>query len=193
MSMPIYVVDASTVDAAQILAISRAHVHQHGVRLVAVDFIQLVDVAEARDAKERVSKASGTVRRLAKMEHIPVIAVSQLRKPDAIGKVKHKTRPNMFLLKESGDVAQDAHAIIFTFREENDGGFTNNDELIIGKQREGVGRGSVKVTLRQKTMAFEPRAEDEEEAPAATSSKKGKGPVQDNKHRQLNDQQSDDF
>jgi replicative DNA helicase len=63
------------------------------------------------------------------------VAISQLNRPrDGNPNI----RPNKFSLKESGSLEQDAHVIVLTYRPVDEfGNPTEEDELIIAKQRHG--------------------------------------------------------
>ena len=64
----------------------------------------------------------------------------------------------MFDLKESGDVENDAHLVLFVYRPlDKQKEFTMEDEIIVAKQREGV-LGSAAVVFDSKQLIFLPRA-----------------------------------
>jgi len=136
-------------------------VRQHGVRLVVVDYVQLVNAA-ALNERERITKVSNALRTLAKEAHVAVLAVSQLARPrDG----NENARPNRYSLKESGALECDAHSLVLIFRPvEESGEHTGKDELIIAKQRNGM-TGSEPVYFDKRTLTFKPRAVESPEWP----------------------------
>jgi hypothetical protein len=67
-------------------------------------------------------------------------------------------RPSMIDLKESGDIEAHAHTVLLLYQpQDNKGEFTREDEIIIGKQRNGP-LGSEPVTFRKETLTFGVRA-----------------------------------
>jgi replicative DNA helicase len=110
-------------------------IRQEKVRLLIVDYVQLMSAGSARDERERITKVSNGLRALAKDTGIPIVAISQLNRPrDGNPNI----RPNKFSLKESGSLEQDAHVIVLTYRPVDEfGNPTEEDELIIAKQRHG--------------------------------------------------------
>jgi len=138
---PLWVNDAGSLSIQKLCSLARIAVRQHKIRLICVDYVQLVS-SPARDERERITKVSNALRVLAKTTGVPVMAVSQLSRPrDG----NQNARPNRFSLKESGSLENDAHVIVLTYRPTNSCDQpTGEDELIIAKQRHGpVGIESV--------------------------------------------------
>lgn len=153
---PLFVNDATSMEIVQLVAHAQMMVRREKIELIAVDYIQLLQSKGARSRTERVSQVSAGLRELAKSTGVPVIAVSQLSRPDD----KKLRAPRPFDLKESGDVENDAHCIIMPYRPvDRDGKFSHEDVIVIGKQREGP-TGTVKVEFDTRTLTFEPRGED---------------------------------
>ena len=148
---PLWTVDASTVDISEVVAISRAMVRRQKIKLIVCDFIQLLTARGSQSDYDRVTRASGALRALAKDEGIVTVAVSQLT-PAERGR---KLPPNMFMLRSSGDIAQNAHMIVFIYRPENQKGyFSGKDQIRIGKMREGSGRQPFPVQLDRNTLTW---------------------------------------
>lgn len=70
--------------------------------------------------------------------------------------INPNAKPTMFDLKYAKDLARDAHVVLLLYRPEEKGIATGNDEIIIGKMREGQ-RGSIKVRFDQRRMEFRER------------------------------------
>jgi replicative DNA helicase len=130
-------------------------VKREKIGLIAVDYIQLVK-GRGESRYEQTTDVSNTLRELAKDTGVPVLAVSQLSKPER----GEKRPPRIFDMKESGALEQDAHVILLPYRpQEKDGHYTHKDIIIIGKQREGP-TGSIKAPFDSKTLTFQGEQED---------------------------------
>ena len=155
----LWVNDASTLHASELVSHAHTMVRKHGIKLIVVDYIQLMK-AEGDKRYDQVSAASGALRELAKSQNVVVIAVSQLARPE--GKIKRA--PTMFDLKASGELENDAHLILFPWRPVDKQGYTAKDFIIIGKQREGpVGR--VPVVFDRERLMFNSRQEEGSQEP----------------------------
>lgn len=150
---PLYIEDDSGLNISQLAAKARLLIRQHGIRLLVVDYVQLVTAA-AQNERERITKVSNALRGLAKSTQVPVIAISQLSRPKGNDE---NARPNKFDLKESGSLENDAHTIVLIYRpKEKEGIFKGEDELIIAKQRNGM-IGMEPVYFNSKTLTFQGR------------------------------------
>jgi replicative DNA helicase len=149
---PLYVEEDSALNLSQLTARARLLIRQRGVKLVVVDYVQLVSVA-AQNERERITKVSNALRILAKDTQTPVIAISQLARPRS---GDENTRPTKFDLKESGSLENDAHTVVLIYRPKENAERTREDELIIAKQRNGM-EGSEPVYFDSRTLTFKPR------------------------------------
>ncbi|RKJ41066.1 replicative DNA helicase [Acutalibacter sp. 1XD8-33] len=116
------------------------------VDLVIVDYLQLMSGTKRTD--NRVNEISDITRNLkimAKELDVPVIAMSQLRRPTDRTK---DHRPGLSELRDSGSIEQDADIVIFLHREAynaaSEGGEVTEDmdtsaaEIIVAKNRHGA-------------------------------------------------------
>jgi replicative DNA helicase len=133
---PIRIDDSAGATVGQIRAKARRLARQHGLRLVVVDYLQLMD-GEGESRAEQVSTLSRGLKLLAKELRVPVIALSQLNR-----KCEERTnkRPQLSDLREGGSIEQDADVVIFLYRDEVYDELTQAKgvvELNIAKQRMG--------------------------------------------------------
>jgi replicative DNA helicase len=151
-TLPLYVDDSSALSATELSARARTAVRERGIKLIVVDYLQLLQGPE-REIRERVGNAANTLRQLAKDTGVPVLALSQLRRPPNLN-----DRPNMTHLKESGDIECHAHTVLLLYSplKVDTARPTGEDEIIIGKQRNGP-LGTLPVVFDTRTLVFKPR------------------------------------
>ncbi len=150
-TIPLLVDDASSLTATEVAAHARTAIRERGVRLTVVDYLQLLRGPE-REIRERVGNAANLMRQLAKDTQVPVVLLSQLRRPQDVN-----TRPTMIDLKESGDIEAHASTALLLYSPlGQDQRPTGDDEIIIGKQRNGP-IGSVPVYFDTRTLVFRQR------------------------------------
>ena len=148
---PFWVCDPEGMTAHELCAVAKLHIRRHGIKLIVVDYLQIID-GEEREIRTRVGAVSNTLRSLAKTEQVSVVALSQLRRPQ-----DENERPTMFHLKESGDIEAHAHTICLIYRPKDEQGrWSGCDEIIVAKQREGL-VGSEPVLLDAHRLWFAPR------------------------------------
>ena len=78
-AMPVYIRDESMMNCLQLRAAARRLVAVHGIRLLVVDYIQLLEPTNKTDSRERqVAECSRTLKSLTKELGITIIALTQL-------------------------------------------------------------------------------------------------------------------
>ena len=134
------------------------------VDLVIVDYLQLMNSARRIDNRvNEVADITRSLKIMAKELNVPVIAMSQLRRPTDRSK---DHRPGLSELRDSGSIEQDADIVIFLHREAynatSEGGAITEDmdmnaaELIVAKNRHG-GTDSIAVHWQPEYMRFTSR------------------------------------
>ncbi len=106
---------------------------EHGLRLIIVDYLQLIHISSFADNRvQQVSEISQALKNLARELKVPVLAVSQLsRAVEARGSRK----PQLADLRESGAIEQDADVVMFIYREDPEN--LEQVKLEIAKHRNG--------------------------------------------------------
>ncbi len=143
---PIFIDDTPSLSIFDLRAKARRLVSQHGVRIVIIDYLQLMTAASAGGNREQeISTISRNLKALAKELAIPVIALSQLSR--AVETRGGSKRPLLSDLRESGAIEQDADIVSFIFRPEYYGQTEWDDdertpcegqgEFIVAKHRNG--------------------------------------------------------
>jgi replicative DNA helicase len=122
-----------------IRAKARRMVQRHGVRMIVIDYIQLMQTGgRAGESRQQdVSDMSRNLKLLAKELDVPVIGLSQLnRGPEQ----RTDKKPAASDLRESGSLEQDADIIILLHREdayEKESPRAGEADLIVAKHRNG--------------------------------------------------------
>ena len=131
----------------EIRAKARRMALQHGLDMLIVDYLQLVEGSIRTDIREQeISHITRSLKKLARELDVPVIAVSQLNR--AVEQRERGRRyPRLSDLRESGAIEQDADVVAFIYRadyydEPSDSvksgqGAGSEAEIIIAKQRNG--------------------------------------------------------
>jgi replicative DNA helicase len=162
---PLYIEDTPALSIMQIRAKARRLKAEKGLDLLVIDYLQLATGhGRYENRTQEVSYISRGLKGIAKELNVPVLALSQLRRPpdQRIGQ-----KPMLSDLRESGSIEQDADVVIFIFRErrstEDGEDDTGGDEtrLIIGKQRNGP-TGEVPVVFMRSWVRFENKAPERE-------------------------------
>jgi replicative DNA helicase len=152
---PIWVDDSAGLNVLELRAKARRLKNSHDIKLVVIDYLQLMDNPGPESRQQQISEISRGLKALARELNVPVIALSQLNRQTE-GRDGH--RPRMSDLRESGSIEQDADVVILLHREdyyhsEADYLPDNVAEIIIAKQRNGP-TGTVKLTFDTKTTTF---------------------------------------
>lgn len=155
----------------QIRAAARRHKMRHGLDLLIVDHIGLVDVDDHKASPvQRTSEITRALKLLAKELGCVVIALSQLNR--ALEQRPNK-RPIPSDLRDSGSIEQDADMILFVYRDEVYNAHTEYRgvaEIIIGVARD-IEADTVRARYQGRYSSFSDLGEDyQEPAPRAERS-----------------------
>ena len=141
---PIYIDDTPSLPVMEFRSKVKKLVKQKGVRLVVVDYLQLMQgPSELRGMREQeVAAISRTLKATAKEMNVPIIALSQLSRQSENRQGSNR-RPQLSDLRESGSIEQDADMVIFIHRYDYQGLSENPDDIgrtqiIIAKHRNGA-------------------------------------------------------
>jgi replicative DNA helicase len=116
---PLYFVQQGKLNIIQLNRIVRKMVKERGIKMVIVDYLQLMDSGTDNKFREQeVSYISRSMKQLSKQFDIPVIALSQLSRAT---ESRDSKRPQLSDLRESGSLEQDADFVGFIFRPESYG------------------------------------------------------------------------
>jgi replicative DNA helicase len=135
---PLFIDDSPNMSLMEIRAKCRRLKQRHGLRLVIVDYLQLMTSGKRVESRQQeVSEFSRALKLLAKELEVPVIALSQLnRGPEQ----RTDKKPQMSDLRESGSIEQDADMVILLHREdmyEKESPRAGEADFIVAKHRNG--------------------------------------------------------
>ena len=150
----VFIDDSFGMGVLEMRAKARRLKAEHGLDLLVVDYLQLMQGRGRFDNRnQELAAISRSLKSLAKELDVPVVALSQLsRAPES----RSDRRPQLSDLRESGALEQDADVVMFIFREEHYDPTPENEnlaELIIGKQRNGP-TGTVKLAFIKQHTRF---------------------------------------
>jgi replicative DNA helicase len=145
---PLYIDDSPNLTMMEIRAKARRLKQRHDLRLVVVDYLQLMQSTRRVETRQQeVSEISRSLKLLAKELEIPVVGISQLnRGPEQ----RTDKRPMLSDLRESGSIEQDSDAVILLYREdafERESPRAGEADLILAKHRNGP-TGTVTVAFQ---------------------------------------------
>ncbi len=146
---PLFIDDTPALSVFDLRAKCRRLVSQHGVRIIIIDYLQLMTAGGnskgGGNREQEISTISRSLKSIAKELSVPVIALSQLSR--AVETRGGSKRPLLSDLRESGAIEQDADIVSFIYRPEYYGytewdddeqsPCTNQAEFIIAKHRNG--------------------------------------------------------
>jgi replicative DNA helicase len=135
---PLFIDDSPNMTLMEIRAKCRRLKQRHDLRLVVVDYLQLMTSGKKVESRQQeVSEFSRSLKLLAKELEVPVIAISQLnRGPEQ----RTDKRPMLSDLRESGSLEQDADMVVLLHREdayERESPRAGEADFIVAKHRNG--------------------------------------------------------
>ncbi len=174
---PLFIDDTPSISLMEIRAKCRRLKQRHGLDLVIVDYLQLMQSHRRVDSRQQeVAEISRGLKMLAKELDVPVIALSQLsRQPES----RTDKRPMLADLRESGSIEQDADIVGFIYRDEvydDESPDRGIAELIIAKHRNGR-TGVVRLAFLDHLTKFANLARGTSGAPGAGSGGPGGSPT----------------
>lgn len=161
LARPFSVIDAGSLTMGRLNMLVRRHKRRmaamgHKLELVVIDYLQLLHTdSKSRSNYEAVSEISRGLKAMAKDNDIAVFALAQLSREV---EKRHDRRPQLSDLRDSGQIEQDADAVLFLLRQEyylqqeevpplhkdytnwqaKMAEFENKIEFIVAKRRNGI-------------------------------------------------------
>lgn len=155
----LFIDDSPSQTMLRIAANARRLKLRHGIRLVVIDYLQLIEPENRKDPRqEQVAQISRRLKFLARELQIPVIALAQVNRASE-DRQDHK--PRLADLRESGSIEQDADTVMILHRQGRvDKSVEDNTlEVLVEKQRNGP-TGQIMLTYIKEYMRYENYAAD---------------------------------
>ena len=151
---PIYIDDSPIVTVTDIRAKCRRLKRKHGLSLVVVDYLQLMEASTRENRQQEISEITRNLKNLARELKVPILAVSQLNRSL---EAREDKRPRLSDLRESGAIEQDADVVMFIYRHEyyhpEDQEKRGIAEVIVAKHRAGS-TGPIEMTFQPEFTRF---------------------------------------
>jgi replicative DNA helicase len=156
---PLFIDDTPSRNMSEIAAVARRLRRKEDLRLVIIDYLQLVEPDNAKDPRqEQVAKIARRLKGLARELKLPVLCLAQLNRQ---AEVTRDNKPRLGHLRESGAIEQDADVVMFIHREEyyrsdpDDKRELERDaDLMVAKHRNGA-TPDLKLHWEREYMRFE--------------------------------------
>ncbi|MBT8393514.1 MAG: replicative DNA helicase [Flavobacteriaceae bacterium] len=116
---PLFIDDTPSLSIFDLRAKARRLASQYGIKLIVIDYLQLMTAGSSLkggNREQEISTISRNLKALAKELSVPVIALSQLSR--AVETRGGSKRPLLSDLRESGAIEQDADIVSFIYRPE---------------------------------------------------------------------------
>jgi replicative DNA helicase len=151
----LYIDDTPALSINALRSRSRRMKAQYGIKLIVVDYLQLMRGGRQESRVQEVSDISSGLKSIAKELQTPVLALSQLSRES---ERRTDRKPQLSDLRDSGSIEQDADIVLFLYRkgmhdQEVDRSVT---ELIVAKNRNGPVREIDLVFVAEQTAFREP-------------------------------------
>lgn len=120
--LPLFIDDTPKISVEKIRAVTREWVKKYGVKLVCVDYVQLLTTDKPTDNREQeVAHISSTLFLIARENNITVLALAQLNRES---EKKGAGAPKVAQMRESGSLEQDAvvAGVLYRVEDEEEGG-----------------------------------------------------------------------
>lgn len=133
---PLIFCDDSTLTLRDIRQICRTVKREHGLGMVAIDYIGLINGENKSSSRyEQVTDISKGLKRLAKELGVPLVVLAQLNRGPASRANKRPTKSD---LRDSGQIEADSDVVVLVHRDgESEAGQAGVTELIVDKNRHG--------------------------------------------------------
>jgi len=146
-------IDSESVTIQDIYEKCRRKREKGQLDLLVIDYLQLITSSGKNESRlQEINTISRRLKLMSRDLNMPIIALSQLNREGQ----RTKKAPELYDLRESGSLEQDADNVIFLWNPDSEQKTSNpilNLELIIGKQRSGR-TGKMSVDFHMNQMRF---------------------------------------
>lgn len=144
---PLYFYDVPNIPIDRVAAVARMMSRRHGVEVIFVDYLQIIDAGAKADPKHvKVAVASMRLKALARELEVPVVAGVQLRR-DA-----ENRRPTLADFSDSSQIEKDADVAILLHHEDTTE-FVPKVWALVAKHRDGP-KGDIPLRFQGRYVRF---------------------------------------
>ena len=165
-----FVDDTGGLDISDLRARARRMKKRHDIKLVMIDYLQLLNCAAAADQGRQLetTRISAGIKAMAKELDVPVLVLSQLSR--GVEQRDREAKPRLSDLRDSGSIEQDADVVMLLRRPCKYPGSAGSDQpnlavVDVAKNRNGR-VGEVKLTFIDELTQFTDATDEHEEDPA---------------------------
>ena len=150
---PIFIDDTVSNTALQMRALARRLQAEHGLGLIIVDYIQIMQAHVPTESMvQQITEISRSLKGLARELNVPVLALSQLSRAVE----QRGGKPRLSDLRDSGSIEQDADVVMFIHREDRrkeDSARKNQADILVAKHRNGP-LGQITLYFNEECVSF---------------------------------------
>lgn len=128
-NIPLHITALPKITIPELRGLCRRMVSKHDAKLIIIDYLQLIDPGQQESREREVAYISRNLKEINMELHVPLIALSQLRRLPPTVKDRE---PILADLRDSGTLEQDADVVVFVYH-----GSTGEKKIIVGKHRGG--------------------------------------------------------
>lgn len=162
-ALPVHILDRGSPDITEVIRVARRWKAQYGLRALYVDYLQRLEMESLSKAPkhERIGAIARSLKNLARDLRIPVVALSQVRRPQT-EKPGDNPRLTMHHLADSSEIEKEADQIMMLWRDKsNPQSERSAAEINVVKNRHG-NIGTVYCTWHGGTTSFVNRSAADE-------------------------------
>lgn len=152
--LPIYIEETAGKILPDLLIRAKRMVQTHGIKIVVLDYLQLLDSGLKKETREReIAHMSASLKQFAQKTRTTVIALAQLNRSV---EMRVNKIPTMADFRESGAIEQDSDCCFLMYRPEGQPNSLDDFDtmLVCDKNRNGK-KGEVKVVFKGQFTMFE--------------------------------------
>lgn len=170
MNAKFFVDDTGGLDISDLRARARRMKKRHDVKLVMIDYLQLLNCAAASHEGRQLetTRISAGIKAMAKELNVPVLVLSQLSR--GVEQRDREAKPRLSDLRDSGSIEQDADVVMLLRRPCKYPGSAGSDQpnlAIVDVAKNRNGRvGEVKLTFIDELTQFTDATDERDEDPA---------------------------
>lgn len=148
---PLFIDDTPGMNVVEMRTKARRLQMEQGVRLIAVDYLQMAVSRNLENRVQEVAEISKAMKNIARELHAPVLCLSQLSRSV---EQRGDSRPMLSDLRDSGSIEQDADVVMFIYRPpEEEKERPDHARLSIAKHRNGM-TGEVDLIFKGERARF---------------------------------------